>query len=47
MSFILDGEKMRERLAQILKQAQEVETTDDNQRDTRQESGAAHTGALE
>lgn len=47
MSFLLNGDKMRERLAQILAQAQEDEVNQDKQHESRRERNVSRTGVIE
>lgn len=47
MSFLLNGDKMRERLAQILAQAQEDETNQDKQQEVSREQRISRTSTVE
>lgn len=47
MSFLLNGDKMRERLAKMLELAQDAENTQEKNDDGRRSSGIPRTGTFE
>lgn len=47
MSILLNGNKMRERLARILELAQETENNQDKQNEARQKTGHTRSGSFE
>jgi hypothetical protein len=47
LSFLLNGDKMRQRLAQILEQAEEKEIHDHHEGEVRNDRGISHSGTFE
>ena len=47
LSFLLSGDKMRQRLAQMLEQAQVTESNQDKEHEVRREANLPRAGAIE